>query len=111
MQANVSHADNPMKRISKQLLVLGVSASAALLGFAHVSNNEGSVFCSCTQGMTYVNELPMSHPINRCATSQVAEVSWSSWFSAQSRSYQFHYLDLLELLSRYSDTAKDKPTA
>ena len=39
-----------------------------------------------------------------CANLQ--QTSWLSWFSGQSRSAQFHFIDLLELLSRF----QTKPT-
>jgi hypothetical protein len=29
------------------------------------------------------------------------QTSWMSWFSGQSSSAQFHFIDLLELLSRF----------
>lgn len=32
---------------------------------------------------------------------QTPQPSWSSWFSGHSRSTQFHFIDLLELLSRF----------
>lgn len=35
------------------------------------------------------------------------DVSWRSWFSGDSRSKQFHYLDLLELLLRDGDDSDD----
>ena len=31
---------------------------------------------------------------------QAEQVSWMSWLTGRSSSYRFHYLDLLELLSR-----------
>ncbi|MEI8649397.1 hypothetical protein P4S73_18325 [Paraglaciecola sp. Hal342] len=54
----------------------------------------------------------MSHPINRCAKEQVDVISWSSWVSGNSTSYQMHFIDLLELLSRYAEeTDEIKPRA
>lgn len=84
---------------------------AVMLTVAQVPIDEGSVFCSCSQGVVFATELPMSHPINRCASVGVTEVSWRSWVSGNSNSYQFHFLDLLELLSRYTETTENKPTA
>jgi hypothetical protein len=81
----------------------------ATLAFSNFADNEGSVFCSCSQAVVFDTQLPMSHPVNRCAV-QLSNrgVSWSSWISGQSNSYTFHFIDLLELLSRYSDAPKDK---
>jgi hypothetical protein len=54
----------------------------------------------------------MSHPINRCAKEQADVISWSSWVSGNSTSYQMHFIDLLELLSRYAEeTDEIKPRA
>ena len=36
--------------------------------------------------------------------SQCQKQSWSDWLKGESRSAQFHYLDLLELLSRSNDS-------
>ncbi|WP_235594719.1 hypothetical protein [Paraglaciecola hydrolytica] len=104
----MSNTDNLMNRKSKTLLTLGGSALTVALVFAQVPQNSGSVFCSCANDIGFAAELPMSHPINRCASEQVAEVSWSSWFHGHSNSYQFHFLDLLELLSRQAEIPKDK---
>ena len=108
MQQLMSNADNHMDRKSKQLFTLGGSALVVALSFAQIPENIGSEFCSCPSGLAFATELPMSHPINRCASAQIAEVSWSSWFSGKSNSYQFHFLDLLELLSRQTETINDK---
>ncbi len=41
-----------------------------------------------------------SQPLCANAQQQAEEVSWVSWLTGRSTSYRFHYLDLLELLSR-----------
>ena len=97
-----------MNRKLKGLVTLSTCAMVAVLGFAQVPASEGSLFCSCPQIVSFDHELPMSHPINRCATEKSTGVSWSSWISGRSSSYQFHFIDLLELLSRHSDAPKDK---
>jgi hypothetical protein len=108
MQQLMSNTDNIMNRMSKKLFTLGGSALVVVIALAQVPTNSGALFCSCSSGVVFAAELPMSHPINRCAAEQVAGVSWLSWFSGQSNSYQFHFLDLLELLSRQADTSTDK---
>lgn len=35
-----------------------------------------------------------------CLNPVMAEVSWLTWLTGRSTSYRFHFLDLLELLSR-----------
>tara|TARA_Y100001963_G_scaffold46756_1_gene65916 strand:- start:2904 stop:3155 length:252 start_codon:yes stop_codon:yes gene_type:complete len=42
--------------------------------------------------------------IQECISS--GQQSWYSWFQGKSRSTQFHFIDLLELLSRLSPTQK-----
>jgi hypothetical protein len=108
MQQLMSNADNHMNRKSKKLFTLAGSALVVAVAIAQVPANPGMLFCSCPSGLAFATELPMSHPINRCAAEQVAGVSWSSWFSGQSNSNQFHFLDLLELLSRQAETVQNK---
>lgn len=104
----MSIEDNVMIRKSKKLLVICSSVMVVMLTYMQFPMDEGSAFCSCSPGITFANELPMSHPINRCASANVEQVSWMSWASGRSNSYQFHFLDLLELLSRQTETPKTK---
>ena len=97
-----------MNRKLKGVFTLGACTLVAVMGFAQMSGSEGSLFCSCPQSVSFDHELPMSHPINRCATKQSTGVSWSSWVSGRSYSYQFHFIDLLELLSSHSESPKEK---
>ena len=108
MQQIISNKSKLMNRMSKKLIALAGSAMAVAVAFAQVPEHVGGIFCSCPSGLAVTTELPMSHPINRCASAQIAEVSWSSWIRGQSNSYQFHFLDLLELLSRQAETSKEK---
>jgi hypothetical protein len=108
MQQIMSKEDNVMIRKSKKLYLLCGTAMAVMLSYAQFPTDDGSAFCSCSQGVAFATELPMSHPINRCASAGVAQVSWISWISGRSNSYQFHFLDLLELLSRHSEAPKVK---
>ena len=106
------NADNTMNRKSKSLFTLsgktltGIVA-AAILSFYQVSSDNSNVFCGNLENVVLDQQLPVSHPINRCATEKSQGVSWSSWFSGRSSSYQFHFIDLLELLSR-SANSKEK---
>ena len=100
--------ENFMKRKLSGLLTLSACAVVTVMGLANMPANEGSQFCSCPQIVSFDNELPMSHPINRCASQQSSGVSWSSWIRGRSPSYQFHFIDLLELLSRHSEAPKEK---
>ncbi|WP_297822687.1 hypothetical protein [uncultured Paraglaciecola sp.] len=94
-----------MNRKSKSLLTLcGMTlsgiAAVAMLSFSQVSLDSKSMFCGDLDNVVLDQQLPVSHPVNRCATEQSQGVSWSQWFSGRSSSYQFHFIDLLELLSR-----------
>ncbi|GAC16056.1 hypothetical protein [Aliiglaciecola lipolytica] len=59
-------------------------------------------FCQNIDIDKYTADSNPANPVNRCANANQKNVSWMSWFSGRSR-YQFHYLDLLELLSRTTD--------
>jgi hypothetical protein len=94
-----------MNRKSKSFLTLtGVTltgiAAAAILSVSQVSIDDRNVFCGNLDKVVLDHGLPVSHPVNRCAADQSQGVSWSEWFTGRSRSYQFHFIDLLELLSR-----------
>lgn len=97
-----------MNRKLKGSIAFSSAALVALLAFAQVPMDENGLFCSCPHNSQFDTQLPMSHPINRCATQQSSGVSWSSWIAGGTNSNQFHYLDLLELLSRYADSPKQK---
>lgn len=47
--------------------------------------------------------------LNGCRKSVSTDVSWTAWLTGDSRSNQFHYLDLLELLFRDGQNAKSRP--
>jgi hypothetical protein len=99
------NADNIMNRKSKSLFTLtGMTltgiATVAILSFSQVSLDSRNAFCGNLENVVLDQELPISHPANRCASEPSQGVSWSQWFSGRSSSYQFHFIDLLELLSR-----------
>jgi hypothetical protein len=81
-------------------MTLSGIAAVAMLSFSQVSLDSKSMFCGDLDNVVLDQQLPVSHPVNRCATEQSQGVSWSQWFSGRSSSYQFHFIDLLELLSR-----------
>lgn len=77
----------------------------ALLGLLNLSSYQRHSFADCPENLNFQHSLPLSHPINRCAALESQSISWSSWFTGHSSSYQFHFIDLLELLSRTSDSS------
>ncbi|MFT2091921.1 hypothetical protein [Paraglaciecola sp. 2405UD69-4] len=86
-------------------LLIGAIA-VALTSYANTSSYDGRSFADCAENLVFDQSLPISHPVNRCATQKSQGVSWSSWFTGHSSSYQFHFIDLLELLSRSGDTSE-----
>mgnify|MGYP002807137295 CR=1 FL=1 len=84
-------------------------AAVVLLSFPQISLDDKSAFCGDTETTVIDHELPVSHPVNRCAANQQQGVSWSEWFSGRSSSYQFHFIDLLELLSRSGNSEAKNP--
>ena len=97
------------RRLSTSIALIGATL-VTMVAVSKAPTADSNAFCSCADTVTLDTQLPMSHPINRCANQQVSDVSWSSWFSGQRNSGQFHYLNLLELLSRHSDKTKQKPS-
>lgn len=88
-------------------------AIVALVAYLSVQNNfssELNAFCADMGNVAMDKNLPASHPKNKCASQPQHGVSWSSWFTGRSSSYQFHFIDLLELLSRSNETAANNPT-
>ena len=109
------NADNTMNRKSKSLFsITGITlsglAAVAILSFAQVSLDDRNMFCGNLENIVLDHELPVSHPLNRCAMEQSQGVSWSEWFTGRSSSYQFHFIDLLELLSRSGNSEANHPT-
>lgn len=97
-----------MNRKSKaSLSTLGAMFFVVLMG-AQMSFVKGDSLCANFDEVEFSHDLPMSHPLNRCASEQKNDVSWTSWFSGRSSSYQFHYLDLLELLSRVGEDSTER---
>lgn len=96
-----------ISRRNQKMLLLS-TALVAMLSIAGDIEDESLQFCSCSANVTLDASLPMSHPVNRCATQQSTGVSWVSWFTGSSATKQFHYLDLLELLTRVTNKDTDQ---
>lgn len=89
---------------------LAIVASVAYLSLPNNFSSDLNAFCADMGNVAMDENLPVSHPKNKCASQQLHGVSWSSWFTGRSSSYQFHFIDLLELLSRSNETAANTPT-
>ena len=83
--------------IASALLLIGI------INFTSNSNPQLSLDNNCYQKNNIENA-----PINTCLKVEESS-SWFSWLTGESRSAQFHYLDLLELLTR-SEEAKKTPS-
>jgi len=93
----------------KSAIFLGLSAAffAAAGAWFQATDDSATVACACSSDTSYNNNLPASHPNNRCAT-QARDLTWGSWLTGSSRSGQFHFVDLLELLNGHQDKPMDK---
>lgn len=95
----------PVKSVSAMVTT---STLVVLTSFAFSSPAKQNTdqACACDANVNYNASLPSSHPVNRCAVKE-HDVSWKNWISGNSRSSQFHFIDLIELLYGH----KDKPLA
>ena len=91
-----------------QTIVATVTTSSLVvfisLSFSTTGETASTQACACEANVNYNSSLPSSHPNNRCAV-QGHDVSWKNWITGNSRSSQFHFIDLIELLYGH----KDKP--
>jgi hypothetical protein len=81
--------------IASALLVIGV------VNFTPSSGQELSSVNNCAPQSTH--DINTSKP---CIHVLEEDSSWFSWITGDSRSAQFHYLDLLELLTSSDDSKK-----
>ncbi|RUO63786.1 hypothetical protein CWI71_00270 [Pseudidiomarina insulisalsae] len=69
--------------------------SVALLG----NTSNSVVIGNEAQCQKLLNNTEQPHTVQQCVQQDSATtLSWASWFSGSSRSTQFHFLDLFELL-------------
>ena len=99
----INSGDHMNRKLKTGVSALG-SAMLVVLMTAQTQFAKEDDFCANVDRVTFDVSLSAKHPLNRCATDKPENsVSWTKWFSGRSSSYQFHYLDLLELLSKTSD--------
>ena len=90
----------------KRLSLLAMCGSVALVSALMYPQPEVQTsVCDFQPASNFNPKLPASHVQNQCARDRdgVVQVSWFSWLSGKSPSFQFHFLDLLELLHSDSD--------
>lgn len=92
----------PLKLATLSAIIAFISLAATTVS---AKNSLTSLACGCSYATKLDVSLPVSHPKNRCAEDNPArDINWFTWLSGKTRSNQFHYLDLLELLSRHSES-------
>lgn len=79
------------------LLKTAAFALSLSAGFYLLPQEQHNVIAGCTNSVTTGHNGVESFTV-QCALAP--QTSWLSWFSGQSSSAQFHFIDLLELLSR-----------
>lgn len=97
------------KWIKHTLLAISIMVFSAA-SYAWITNNSSSPeSCNCPSKKVYV-ATTQYFPTGNCQA-RAANQSWFSWLIGKSRSSQFHYLDLLELLeSGNKDSNTSSPT-
>ncbi|GIU45845.1 hypothetical protein [Shewanella colwelliana] len=108
-------AKNKLSASIKSASILAVSAvvvGMTAVGVQNLTDTASNSACVCDGNNSYNSSLPASHPSNRCAQ-ESDNVSWTNWFAGKSRSNQFHFVDLLELLHGHQDSplSDAKPTS
>ncbi|WP_105187983.1 hypothetical protein [Pseudoalteromonas sp. T1lg48] len=83
--------------LKKHTLLAGVTSAAVIVGTYGIQS--GSSINSDSYSQCICDTNAFGERTQDCASPE-GEQSWFSWFAGDSRSAQFHYLDLLELLSR-----------
>lgn len=91
---------------------VAVTSALALSYDTHHKSSMAQLACECPPGLTYDASLPSSHPKNQCAQKvHQPQANWMAWFKGSSRSVSFHFLDLLELMSRQQDKTPQKESS
>lgn len=99
-----------MFRKKKAPITIAASALVSAFVFSQVPVQDDQFLCGCSVDAEVDNTLPISHPANRCASGAASEgVNWANWLAGHSSGFQFHYLDLLELLTRGGEDGQENP--
>ncbi|GGI92544.1 hypothetical protein [Shewanella gelidii] len=88
----------------KSAAMLSIAAGLVAIcayNFQDKAQDELTAACVCDANASYDKSLPASHPKNRCA--EKTELSWKTWLVGNNNSNQFHFVDLVELLSGHQD--------
>ena len=90
-----------MRAFKIGILIASALSVAAFVSFSSADEDDflaAASGCSC-------NTLNVSSSSAQCMKAE-QETGWFSWLTGDSRSAQFHYLDLLELLTSSEESKK-----
>ena len=89
---------------NKIRMISGCCVAVSIMAMTAVVSQKDANYIACNPTTAKLDtRLPLSHPKNRCALQQQNDVSWASWIAGHNQGVEFHFLDLLELLSRQTD--------
>lgn len=92
--------------------LLTVLLFSAALSSEFKPQASGTLSCQCDDSAAYNPALPASHPANLCAAGIHSNTTWLGWLQGKSRSTEFHFLDLLELIWQPSESnSRNSPTS
>lgn len=84
-----------MKQLANRKVMSVLAVSLCIGVIAHQHTTSGSDLCLATAQTDTSKQLAIA---SLCAPSKQ---SWFSWLQGNSRSTEFHFVDLLELLNRF----------
>ncbi|MDP5213321.1 hypothetical protein ORJ66_09735 [Pseudoalteromonas tunicata] len=86
-----------IKGLKRVTIVSSVVLFSASTFSVFTSTSGQNLGCACPS--SYDNVYAYNRAIAQCRLNTDSNKSWFAWLKGDSRSAQFHYLDLLELLS------------
>ena len=98
-----------MNRMSNSKRVTtGLAAVFAIGLFTNIGTVQSSLNANCECSATAPYALAQTDAFKQaCSTKTKETVSWFDWIGGKSPSYQFHFLDLLELLYDDEESSND----
>lgn len=81
-----------------------IASALSVTAFVSLSSNDEDTFLAAASDCQ-CNTITVSSSANQCIQTN-KETGWFSWITGDSRSAQFHYLDLLELLTSSEESKK-----
>ena len=84
-----------MKQLAKRKIMSVMVVSLCIGVFAHQHKSSTTELCQAAV------QTDPSKPLAMTSLCKPSQQSWFSWLQGNSRSTQFHFVDLLELLNRF----------